>query len=222
MPPGSAEPVYFLDHDGRLFLIQSKGQLALPTRSDVPFAFAEKRRVGLRGTTVVFGSPMDKHAHEDWVWKDELPFMQNVDALARTAANLSMTRVVAKGAITRPGEVLLVKPRVGYFKGHWSLPGGYLDYGESPEQCLVREVEEELGVPCEVVRLLHLDSRVVDSGVHFLSFLFQARLGSEELTLKGDEIEDARWFHLDRALREVGSALSREGLEALLREERSK
>ncbi len=33
--------------------------------------------------------------------------------------------------------------------GYWELPGGKIEPGESPQQCLVREFEEELGVVVE-------------------------------------------------------------------------
>jgi len=221
--PAQVPSRYFLDHDGRVFLVREGRVLRLPARDEVDFAFLEKRRLMLLGKEVVVGSPVAKHERPDWVWKDELPGMVDVDPLVRAAANLTLARVVAKGAFTRgplerPDELLLVRPLVGFYRGQWSLPGGYLDYGETPEECLVRETLEELGVHGSVVRLLHLGSRVVPSGVHFLSFLFEGRLHSEEFHLKGDEIEDARWFPLEAALREVEGAVGSRGLEALRKE----
>lgn len=221
MPRAAEEPLCFIDHDGRVFLVGGEGQRRLPRLSEVPFGIVEKRRLQIRGHIVAMASPADKEGHADWAWKDDLPWMADVDSIARSAANLSMARVVSKGVFTRPGEVLLVKATVGYYKGNWSLPGGYLDYGESPEQCLLREVEEELGVKGSVTRLLRVESRVVDSGLQFLSFLYEGQLGSDAFRFKADEIEDARWFPLAAAVREVGGSLGREGLEALLAEARS-
>lgn len=216
--PWSGEPVYFLDHDGRVFLVRDGGVLRLPARSEVPFEFVEKHRALVAGATVVFGSPVDKHQRE-WPWKDALYAMPDADGVARAAANISQTRIVAKGAFTRGRDVLLIKDKLGFYRGRWNLPGGYLDYGESPEACVLREAEEELGVKGHVVRLLRIDSQVVPSGYHFLTFHYEGRLADAALRLKPDEIEDARWVPLDQAVREVASPHSRKALEGLLREE---
>jgi 8-oxo-dGTP pyrophosphatase MutT (NUDIX family) len=44
-----------------------------------------------------------------------------------------------KGVVVRDGKVLLLKND----RGEWELPGGRLELGETPEQCVVREVAEE-------------------------------------------------------------------------------
>lgn len=36
----------------------------------------------------------------------------------------------------------------------WELPGGRIEGGESPELCVLREIEEELGIKAEVTRIL--------------------------------------------------------------------
>jgi 8-oxo-dGTP pyrophosphatase MutT (NUDIX family) len=49
------------------------------------------------------------------------------------------------------GEVLLQERADG---GFWGLPGGWVDVGESVEQCAVRETLEETGIDIRVVRLI--------------------------------------------------------------------
>jgi 8-oxo-dGTP diphosphatase len=57
------------------------------------------------------------------------------------------TIVVAAGVVEREGHILAAKRKRGaHLEGHWEFPGGKLEPDESPEECLVRELEEELGV----------------------------------------------------------------------------
>jgi 8-oxo-dGTP diphosphatase len=45
------------------------------------------------------------------------------------------------------GRVLIARRRAGVSQaGLWEFPGGKMRPGETPEQCLAREIEEELGV----------------------------------------------------------------------------
>lgn len=52
-------------------------------------------------------------------------------------------------AIIRQGNRLLIakRPKGKAFAGKWEFPGGKIKSRESPETCLVREIQEEFGVP---------------------------------------------------------------------------
>ena len=60
------------------------------------------------------------------------------------------------GALVRDerGRVLLVEPT---YKDSWEIPGGSVEADESPRAACARELEEELGLRCEVGRLLCLE-----------------------------------------------------------------
>lgn len=62
---------------------------------------------------------------------------------------------VAIGIVVHGGRVLICQRRIGGdFGGLWEFPGGKCETGESPQQCLVRELREELGADVEPVRAL--------------------------------------------------------------------
>ncbi len=58
--------------------------------------------------------------------------------------------VVAVALVDRDGRVLLAqRPEGKAMAGLWEFPGGKVDQGEQPEQALIRELKEELGINTE-------------------------------------------------------------------------
>lgn len=55
-----------------------------------------------------------------------------------------------KGIIFNNENVLLLKNE----RNEWELPGGRIEEYEKPEECLVREVQEELGINCTVENII--------------------------------------------------------------------
>ncbi len=59
--------------------------------------------------------------------------------------------IVVAGVIARDGRVLLSRrDRSTHLAGHWELPGGKMEPGESPEGALRRELKEELDVTASI------------------------------------------------------------------------
>ena len=71
------------------------------------------------------------------------------------------------------------------FKGTWSLPGGHLEFGETFEQCAVRETAEETGLELEDVEFLTaIETMFETEGKHYVTILMTAvakKDGSEEV-----------------------------------------
>jgi 8-oxo-dGTP diphosphatase len=73
----------------------------------------------------------------------------------------AVTRLAAYGVIRRDGRILLCRVAPGNIgAGLWTLPGGGLRFGESPEEAAIREVEEETGLRPRIVGepVIHSDT----------------------------------------------------------------
>jgi len=58
---------------------------------------------------------------------------------------------VTAGIIEKDGKILIARRKQGDSQaGKWEFPGGKLEPGETPENCLRRELREELGIETEV------------------------------------------------------------------------
>ena len=49
-------------------------------------------------------------------------------------------------------KILLIKRGTRVFRGHWALPGGRAEPGETVEETVVREVKEETGLDVEILK----------------------------------------------------------------------
>jgi 8-oxo-dGTP diphosphatase len=59
--------------------------------------------------------------------------------------------VAACALVDTDGRVLLAqRPEGKQLAGLWEFPGGKVESGETPEQCLVRELHEEIGIETEI------------------------------------------------------------------------
>src|SRR5574337_1642637 len=74
-----------------------------------------------------------------------------------------MIFVTAFGVLWNDGRSeILLERRADSPDTGWGFPGGFLEYGESPMQAVVREFKEETGLDVEVVRILGLSTNIND------------------------------------------------------------
>lgn len=76
--------------------------------------------------------------------------------------------VSVKGIVYHDGKVVLLKNE----RDEWELPGGKLELGETPEACVVREIEEELGLIVTLGPLLDTWVYHIFEGVDVLILTF--------------------------------------------------
>jgi NADH pyrophosphatase NudC (nudix superfamily) len=114
------------------------------------------------------------------------------------------------------GRVLLVRRVIQPGYGLWSLPGGFIEAGETPEAAVIREVEEETGLSCQPLRLLNAQG--VSSGYYgdILVLCYSAEATSGTLRA-GFDADDARYFDL-RELPEIAFDVHRSFISQFLYE----
>lgn len=120
--------------------------------------------------------------------------------------------VPAAGVVlARDGEVLMVKRRYAPRPGAWCLPSGFMEYGETPERCALRELREETGVRGRLTGLLGVYSGLDDPRVRAVLIVFTARMTGGVLSA-GDDASAARWFPLAKLPRSIAFAAHRRAL----------
>ncbi len=192
----------FAETDGQVYLVRSGRRLRFPRRGErIPFETEPNGIMTFESDTVHRVKPKLDHHPEEWYQRDALFDRSDVDDLVKRAVYTTMVRCVAEVVLSRGDRVLMVKAVRGFSKGHWNLPGGFMDYGEGPEDGAVREAQEETGVPVVLDGPLNVYvSGFPGKPTYTLGFLFKGHVSSEAFRVKPDEIECADWFTVDKAL----------------------
>ena len=103
----------------------------------------------------------------------------------------------AGGVVARDGLVAVVhRPRYD----DWTLPKGKLDPGETFEQAALREVEEETGLRCRLVRELPAVSYAARGGAPKLVRYWLMEVEQDPPFVANDEVDDLRWLEPSEAL----------------------
>lgn len=91
-------------------------------------------------------------------------------------------------------EVFATERGYGEFKGQWEFSGGKIEVGETPQQALIREIQEELTVKIKVGKLI--DTIEYDYPKFHLNMkCFLCVIVDGDIILK--EAEDSKWLNKD-------------------------
>lgn len=96
--------------------------------------------------------------------------------------------------MTYPTQIFATARGYGEFKGKWEFPGGKIETGETPQEALVREIEEELDTEImvgELITTIEYDY----PAFHLSMDCFWAQVKEGGLVLK--EAEAAKWLTVD-------------------------
>jgi 8-oxo-dGTP diphosphatase len=101
---------------------------------------------------------------------------------------------VVAAVLEHDGRIFATQRGYGEFKGYWEFPGGKIEPGETPQQALRREIQEELATTVAVGPLVGTVEYDYPD-FHLSMQCYHCRVLEGHLTLL--EHEDARWLPLD-------------------------
>jgi len=105
------------------------------------------------------------------------------------------------------GDVLVLhrSKKEENFPGHWALPGGGADEGETPEQAAIREAREEMGIDADPAGLRDIEKVVTPKGKAFHTFVLP--VGEKFVPKLNDEHSGYAWASLDMLPRPLHPAV---------------
>ena len=116
------------------------------------------------------------------------------------------------------GKILLVRRAMMPEKGKWSIPAGFLDYGEEPKATAEREVFEETNLRVTIDSLVEVyyNQEAIDQGGASIFILYRAGFLGGEIKA-GDDADAAGFFGQDE-LPELAFASTRDAIHRWLEE----
>lgn len=99
------------------------------------------------------------------------------------------------GILIKDGKVLLARHTYGAGIGKLIVPGGYVNYGETPQNALIREYSEETGIKVEPENVIGIRFNVHDWYV-----AFRVKYVSGEAVSDNDENSEVLWIDVNEAL----------------------
>ena len=113
---------------------------------------------------------------------------------------------VACAIIIREGKILATQRGVKMsMPGKWEFPGGKIEANETPEECIVREISEELGIIIEPVARLndvfydygHLQITLVPFISNLISGQIQLSEHQQFMWVGPNELHNLEWAEAD-------------------------
>lgn len=115
------------------------------------------------------------------------------------------TTQVSAAIIKHKNSILATQRGYGPYKGKWEFPGGKIEPGETPQQALIREAQEELDIEIAINSLLDIvEYDYPEFHLKMYCFLCQIKQGTLVLKehmaakwLSAEDIDYVEWLPAD-------------------------
>jgi NAD+ diphosphatase len=117
-------------------------------------------------------------------------------------------------ALIKNKKILLAKRAIEPEKGKWDILGGFVDAGETIEECVVREMKEETGLDVKIKKYLGSVADVYDGRPSLPVMIEVEMISNNQKPVAQDDVEELRWFSLDEipsdlAFKNVGKTINK-------------
>jgi len=121
---------------------------------------------------------------------------------------MNSIKIGCEAYIIRDNKLLLGKRgKDAYGSGTWALPGGHLECWERANECIIRELHEEMGLaidPKHVSLLAFTDDINKETGRHYVHLTFKVDIGSQEVKLLEETMcSEWKWFPIDKLPKDI-------------------
>lgn len=137
---------------------------------------------------------LDQKTYKIWEFK-QYPINLPPRKLPRSQSQRTPRLTIAAGAmIFAHNKILLDRSESNDL---WSIPGGVVRFDESPQQGVIREIKEELGVAVEILPhqpfVFHFNLEAESSIDQIYLIHFLVKIKGEAKIVMGEQVVDYRW-----------------------------
>ena len=165
-------------------------------------------------STLINGVRIPLDSLEAWMWyylllERKENVVSIVDFLLTRGEKMRSTHLGVYGIVRQGSKILLIKKAIGPYTGLFDLPGGGIEFGETPEQTLAREMKEETGLTVVNSSLSFCDSLCFEHDatsdrstveLHHIGIFYDVKVENfDDIKTDPDGIDSdgAVWFDLD-------------------------
>ena len=100
--------------------------------------------------------------------------------------------------ILRDNKILLLLRKKAPEAGCWTIPGGKVEFGDTCEETIIRELQEEIGTEGRIIAPLGVTNHILkEEGIHYVSPRFLVTIVGEPKNMEPDSHSEIQWFPID-------------------------